>query len=154
MPKIHDVEVDEYLSSSVQIEPTTIEEEYIRMPADMAYWGHRYAEAHKEFLKAKMQHDRVLARLRLEMRETLAAEGKKPTESMVDSHVELTKTWLDSKTAEIDAEANREHLRCTLDAIRTKREMLVSLGATVRAEMQANSIIRDQMRGTRVRGED
>lgn len=151
--KIEDLDVDGYLADSVEIDPHVINEEFIRIPRDFAYWGHRYAQAYKAQMIAKMERDRTQARLRILVRQSIEDSGKKPTESMVDALVEQEDEWQRSRVAEIEAEAERERLRCLLEALRTKRESLVSLGAHIRQEKEHDPVIRAQLAKKRELGE-
>ena len=51
-------------------------------------------------------------------------------------------TWAESCRIVHDADGRRLKLQGVLDAVRTKKDMLVSLGASMRAEMQGDPSIR------------
>jgi hypothetical protein len=152
MPKIHELDVDEYLYESVRIEPLALEEEFVRMSADLAYWNQRYAAAVREHLTSKIAIERTASHLRIIHRERLTAENPKPpTESMVEAAVNTDEQMDKARAALIDAEVEKVRLAGVLDAVRTKRDMLVSLGAHVRAEMQADPSIRSDVAAGRRR---
>jgi len=149
--KINDIEVDDYLSNCVIIEPLAIEEEFIRLPADLAYWNERFAQANRAFLIADIEEKRTEARLHLECRARLTVEkgedGKKvkaPTVSDIEAEVNGHEDMQRAQDRLIAAEAEKVRLYGVLDAIRTKREMVVSLGAHMRAEMQGDPTLREQ----------
>jgi hypothetical protein len=141
---------DEYLRSCVHILPEALEEEFVRLPTDLAYWNGKYAEASREHLVAKMEMDRLRARLLIEHREKLMLTNTKVTESMVESAVEQDETYGAGRLRLIEAEVEKVRLHGALDAIRTKRDMLISLGAHVRAEMAGDPHLREEARGRRL----
>lgn len=141
---------EKYLSECVTIEPLAIQEEYIRLPADMSYWNARYADAVRGHLLAKHELERVEAQQQLEQREKLAAEGKKPTEAMVSSAVLMSDEYNKAKLASIEAEVAKTRAAGRVDDLHSKREMLISMGAHIRKEMDGDPVLREQMKGTRV----
>jgi hypothetical protein len=143
---------DEFLRDCVQIEPLALEEEFIRMPADLAYWTQRYAEAQRKCMLAKLDLDETDARLTLMHRERMLAVGDKATEKIVDSAVTSDPAMHAARAAFIEAEYEKNKLNGTVDAIRTKKDMLVSLGAHIRAELQGDPALRAQARGHRELG--
>lgn len=144
-----DVEVTAYLRECVTIEPMALEEEFVRVPSDLAYWGARWADAQKEASLAKLQRDQVEAAIDAEHRMAAASAGEKVTEKVIASRV-LTDDRMKAVEIElIEAEARATRARAFCDAVRAKRDMVISLGSQVRAEMQANPTIRDQMAGQR-----
>jgi len=150
VPRIHDLEVDSYLADCVQISPEALQEEFVRVPADLAYWGELHAQAVKQHLLAKVEVERLGARLSLECRERLLAEGKKPTESTVEAAVMLDPSYHAARLTAVEAEATRVALRSRFDAVATKRDMLQSLGAQIRVEMERDPIVREAVRGSRM----
>ena len=150
--KLHDLDVDKYLAECVQIFPEGLQEEFVRLPADLAYWNARFAEALRGFLTGKINLDRTEARCRIEERERLGAAGGKVTESMVESAVEAAPEMEKAREALMEAEVEKVRLYGVLDAIRAKRDMLISLGAQHRAEMAGDPSIRERDRAARAQG--
>lgn len=150
MAKLHDIDVNDYLASCLDIEPTAIQEEYVRAGADIAYWNRKRAEAMKAFRLAELATKRIKARLRMELRETLTAAHGKATESMVDSAVETHDEYLRACEAQIEAECEYEKLRGDLDGVKKTKDMLVSMGADMREEMRGDFILREQRKGARI----
>lgn len=145
--QLHDLDVDAYLADSVQIYPEAIQEEYVRLPSDLAYWGQRYTDALRVFLGAKLDMDRTEARVKILCRAELNAKEGKVTESMVSAAVDQHPDMEKARLALIEAEVEKARLGNVLDAIRAKKDMLVSLGAHVRSEMEHDPLLRDQSRG-------
>lgn len=184
MAKLREIEVEDFLARSVEIEPMMLEEEFVNMPSQFAYWNARLSEANKAFLKAKIARDQTAARIRMELKAQheqqaqvdLEAEMKAAVEAQKEAEKETGKkkaapkppakakgpTVDDLKAmtdqhpevraaveAELMTEAEYQHLRGVLEALRTKREMLVSLGAHLRAEMSVNPNMRDEVQSRR-----
>lgn len=143
MALLYDMEVDDFLSKSVRIEPLAINEEYVELPAMLAYWNARYADALRNHLKSKLNVERTEARLRIECREMLATEGK-VTESMVEAAVIKHPDMEIARLEAIEAEVEKVRLGGAAEAVRAKKDMLVSLGATMRAEMEGDPSLRKQ----------
>jgi hypothetical protein len=134
-PPGHQIDVDSYLYDCANVEPEALDEEFIRVPADLAYWNERYAQAHKSHLLAKLDSERTEASLMLEMREKLKAMGGKPTVDEVRANVITDPTYGSARLAEIEAEVERTRLRGLVGALEAKKDMLQSLGAKLRSEM-------------------
>ena len=152
MAKLNDIEVDDYLAQVVSIEPTALDEEFTRLPSDLAYYNQLFANAQRRYMLAKMDVERVEARLTIEVRETLAmaaGSSRGPTVDAVKAEVASRKDYQDAHLAEIDAEIEAGRLKGVLEALRTKRDMLIQLGANVRAEMAGDAHLREVMMGNR-----
>ena len=133
MPDEH----EDYLHQCVTVDDVAINEEYIRLSADYAFWSAKYADARKTHAISKLERETVRSSLRITLREELETEGGRVTESMVTSAVDVSPKWIGAKRFEIDAETEMVKLNGVLEALKTKREMLISIGAHARAEMKA-----------------
>jgi len=142
---VRDIEIDTYLYECVQIEPEALEEEFIRLPADIAYWNEKYSIALREYLLAKLRADETKALVTMETREFANASGVKMTVGDLEAKVQLDDRVQDANLALVEAEAARQALRNRCDALMAKRDMLQSLGAKLRVEMMSDPVVRDQM---------
>ena len=129
---------------AVTIEPAVIQEEYVRLPGDLAYWGAQYAAAYKDWQEAKVQRELVTAQLTAEHRVALEAKSKRVTVGEVEAAVTLDQRWVEAKGVEIRAETEKIEVQHVVEALRAKRDMLVSLGAHYRMEMENDPVIRRQ----------
>jgi hypothetical protein len=152
-PKGGEVEVDAYLYDSVNVEPEALDEEFIRIAADLAYWNERYARAHKAHLLAKLDAERAEAVLLLEVRETALTEwraaklasagakdkgesaGREPAGEIVRARMVSDPRYHEVRLAELEAEVERTRLRGVVSALEAKKDMLQSIGAKLRSEM-------------------
>lgn len=150
-----DMDADEYLQTTTSIEPMQLEEEFVRLPADMAYWNERYAEAFRKFLRAKIDRERVSARLHMEQRAMQGAAsvvgGKKaPTVADLEAAVEVHDDMVAACDAEIEAEVAKVRINGVLEAIRAKKDMLIQLGVRQRIELENDPMVREESRTRRM----
>lgn len=144
MAKLRDRDIEQYLAESVVIDPLALQEEFVRMPSDIAYWNERYSDAYRASLLAKAELERAEAILTIQTREELILNGNaRPTELVVTSTVTNDARYQAARGTYVEAEVERVRVNGILDALRTKREMLVSLGAHIRAEMRGEPTIRE-----------
>lgn len=141
---------DDYIRECVRIAPEALEEEFVRLPADLAYWNGQYADATREHLVAKLDLDRLYARLVIEHRERLANTNNKVTESMVESAVSNDDNYAAGRLRLIETEVDKVRLQGVVDAVRSKRDMIISIGAHIRAEMAGDPHLREEARGRRM----
>jgi hypothetical protein len=142
---MRDIEVDEYLLECVTIEPTMLEDEFVRAPAEIAYWNEKLNIAVRAHLLAKLRYDQIRAKIGLEVREEAAANGVKKTVGDIDAMVTLNPQVAGAYLDYVEAESERQALRNRCDAVQAKREMLQSLGAKYRVEMATDPVLRDQL---------
>ena len=142
-------ELMQRLREAVKIEPMAIEEEFIRMPADLAYWGEQYAQATNAHLQQKASFARLEAKLRRAARQKLIDAGVKPTESQVEAEVVGSIEHEEGLDALNDAETHALRLKGVVEAIRTKRDMLIQIGAHLRAEMERDPMVRERRNAAR-----
>jgi hypothetical protein len=139
------VTAEAYLKDCVRIEPLALEEEFVRLPADLAYWNDRYSEAYKYHLERKIIREQLGAELSSKIRDGLeVAKKTRVTIAEVDGELLLNPEYQQARAKEVAADAERVRLYGVLDALRSKRDMLISLGAHIRAEMQHDPMIRER----------
>lgn len=139
-------EIDRYLQDCVRIEPLALQEEYVRLPADYAYWNEQYRQALEASLVAKADKERIWSTCYLvETERTHPTTGKPVTVDYAKAAVEANQEYYEAVKAAITTEVELTRIKGVLEAIRAKREMLVSLGATLRQEMQHDPMVRDNV---------
>ncbi len=128
---------------AVAIDEGNLRTEMVRLPSDLAHYGHRFALANKAMVSSKMNFEEISAMVYLETRETLedlSDKGKKPTEATIDARCKTDHRVRDARALMIEAEFEREQVKSHVDAVRAKRDMLIALGALARAEMGPTSM--------------
>lgn len=144
--------MEDYLRACVRIDPLDIQGEYIRIPADLAYWNDRYAEALRVFLGSEIEVKLIRAQMEPQIREMLLNAGGKTTEAQVKAAIDSDENVIDAQRRNVEAEVEKNRHYGILDAIRSKKEMLISLGAHIRVEMAGDPLIRDMQRAASGRG--
>lgn len=133
MAKLRDLEIDDYLKQCIELEPEVITEEMSRISADYAYWNEKYAMANRVQLEAEFHEKKTKAQLYLKHREP--ETGKKaPTVDAIDAMVTVDPLFEEAHMKLIAAQAEASYLKGVLETLRTKREMLISVGAHKRQE--------------------
>ncbi|KKN46455.1 hypothetical protein LCGC14_0672950 [marine sediment metagenome] len=138
----------------MEIDPLDIELEYTTIGPQIARYNELHVEALREQLYAEREVKRVRAKKQLFIRAKASDSGDKMTDSRANAKVEASQIVQKVEIAAIDARIERERLRGILKTLEGKRDMLVSLGAHIRAEMQGNPSLREQYRAQRDDEED
>jgi hypothetical protein len=134
----------DFLRECVTILPEDIQTQFEEIPGQLAYWNAQYGKALRAHLNAEIDVKVTRARVYNQLIDgAIAAGGKKPTEEHLKALVEANEDYIQMQYASADAEAKKNDLYGKLDAIRSKKEMLVSLGAHLRAEMGGDPLIRE-----------
>lgn len=141
---LHDREVDAYYFDSIYIQPEALQEEFARVSMDFAYWSAQATDAYEAQQMAELDVKRAKARLYVVNRTTLEMESPngKTTEAQVEAAVVNDPEMVAAEITRIQADVARDRAKLTLEAIRIKKDMLVSLGAHERTEMQGDPTIR------------
>jgi hypothetical protein len=131
------MDIDAYLKECVTIDSMAIQTEFERTPSDFAYWSNRYAEVYRHYILAKQSREHIEATLQIEIRDQaeIGRGSGKMTVGEVEARIQKSPDYIDAKLKEAEADAERVRLLGVVEAMRTKREMLISLGAHMRAEM-------------------
>src|ERR1019366_3237278 len=116
-----------YAQDCCKILPEAIQEEFIRMPADLAFWNERTADALRAHLLAKLAQDETHARLYIHHRERMAAAGHKSTEQQVENAVDTDPEMHEANLRFVDTKVDYERVRGVVGAVSTKKDMLMSL---------------------------
>jgi hypothetical protein len=130
----------DYLRQSVEITPEALQEEFTRIPSDMAYWGERYAEATGEALRAYHGRKFAYAEALLQHKAACKLNGIKMTEAEVAAQAEVDPAYQTAVLREAEAEAAKVAAKTRFDAVVAKKDMVVSIGATQRAEMAPHQL--------------
>lgn len=144
MAQFRDVQIEKDLLAAVQIEPLTIQNEFIRLPGDFAYWGERYrlARISRDEIKLKFQSES--SRLQRVHRERLLSNGK-ATESMVEGALHEDPDYHDLYRALSLADIEMEAMAHNVKAVTIKKDALVSLGSLIRQELENDPIVKSRV---------
>lgn len=130
---------DETLKAAVTIDAADLNDEYVKLSANLAYYGAKHADSHRVHLVAKFELERVEAATRIRIRECAPV---KMTVDDVNARVSLDDDYVTARLTCIGAESDELAMKNVLNSIQAKKDMLVSIGAQVRAEMGADPSLR------------
>lgn len=136
----------ERVCDSTEIVETNLQGEFVRVGGDLAYYNGRYSDALEMYLKAKHNLKFVAAVSRKRLREEAQAKGTKLTEGALEDLVEVDPAMVACREELIAAEVLKSRVGGIIEAVVTKRDMLVSLGAHVREEMRGQPSISSEER--------
>jgi hypothetical protein len=136
-------DLEQYRRACVRIEPEAIQDEYVRVPSDLSYWSEMHANTYREWQLAKFDREQEWGAAVTRARATLASERAKATVADVEASAINDPAYVEKKRQEVYLEAETKRLLGMVEAIRTKRDMLVSLGAHIRAELERDPLIRE-----------
>lgn len=157
------VEKPDERKRATSIIPEAIQDEYAAVPSDLARWNMVAAQADEEVRRAELELDVWEAERRLKVvedwraaveaeAEVAAADKKKaaprpPGEDKIDAVVFADPDYRRRREAGIEAQRRKADALGMLDAIRAKKDMLISLGAHIRIELERDPSLRDRGAG-------
>ena len=136
------IPLDKDMLEVIDFDDAQLDEEYTRYSGDLAYWNARYVKALRTFMIAQHIFKKVNARLWLEIREEAKGQGEKMTTDDLKCAVIMRDEYEEAHLALIEAEAEKERMRKFAESLQTKRDMLQSFGAKLRAELEGDPSLR------------
>lgn len=137
---LYDGKVTSY-SDLLVIDEANLAAEYSRQAAWLGYIGVLTAEAEADYEKAKLDSETLYAETDARIRLDLAAKGVKITEDLVKSRVLLDDEYVAALNAKIESLKSFKMMKALETGMKEKGNMLVSLGATVRQEMDMTTLV-------------
>jgi len=126
---------DEFIKKVIDIDPLDLDSHFRRLPAELAYYNSQYAEAYARQLDAKRNLDQVHA----STYKLVADSEKKMTVAAINAAIESDPIYAEARRELVEAESEKQRLRGKVDVVLAKKEMLISLGAHMRSEMQTQN---------------
>lgn len=117
------------VADATTIEPAALTEEFVRAPGDIAHWAGLYTEALEGQLLAEANRKRVKEEALLRIKKSAA---DKPTEKVLTALVETDPDYQVAVLEEIRADVKKSKVTGILEAVRAKKDILISLGAHLR----------------------
>lgn len=141
-----ELDEEEALKGVFDIDPLDLQDAFCETPAQLAYWSHRYALRYRKAAAAKANEKQVVAAYREVARDRVLAQRGKATQDDVAAMLEGIDEVKEAREETIEAEYEKVRVFGIVDAIRTKKDMLISVGAHIRAEMDHDPSIRARNR--------
>lgn len=127
------------------IDSSKTEDEMTKVAAHLAYANACEADAHRDYLWAKMELERTEARLMLMLQAT-----EKLPKHLLEAKMKNSEDWHEAMKAKITAEATKKRMQGFAFALAAKRDMLTSIGMRINAELRADPLAAAQSRGERI----
>lgn len=122
---------------ALNIDEAALDEEMRLLPHELATYGGHYANALRAAALAHAETKRTEAELSLSIRAAADANGKKTTEASVQAMILTEPSYQQAQLFEIEADCDREKARAVFEGLRAKRDMLIQIASTHRAEARA-----------------
>ena len=133
-------DVDPQDMSVVGIDAILIQDEYVSLPTYLTHWTARLAAVMEDFQRAEHDEEMTEARVYLESKVMCEKATVQELKALVTTNARV----ISARIRRIEAEAKKSKVRAMVDGIQAKKEMLISLGAHVRAELNASPSLRNQ----------
>lgn len=130
------------LVATARIDPEDLIGEMMRVPAVLAWWNSRSAEAERALLLAKLDLERCRASLYLKVRSSAETRGVKLTEESVNSMILAQPEYREARIAHIEAEAESMRLIAGCKTLAAKKDMLNAINNRTNAELRSDPVAR------------
>jgi len=141
------------IADDVGFSEATLDDNMIRQPSLVAYYGHLVSEMQFDMDTLKQKLDIAESRAGQSLRDEAAEDGRKITESQINSTIPTVSSVVKARIAYNRAKADFEGLRIILEALRHKKDMMVQIGVNRRSEMESkiSGLVREDRQKDSVR---
>lgn len=133
----------ETVRAATAIEEAAIHGHFLRLSSDLAYFNGIYSDVLGLLRVAERRLEFGEADIRLEYRQSTQPSGKAATEGYIDECVKADHRYRKLREEVDNAEVLKSRVSGVVDAIRSKKEMLITVGANMRAELEGDPMIRE-----------
>lgn len=129
-----------------EIDMRDLNAEFCRIPGDIDYYGELYAKASGKLQKIKIELKREEAKSFLVHKNTGSGSrpGTAPSDKVCEQVALQDRDVIQLQDQYVEASIETEKLKNTMEALKTKRDMLIQLGASERKTREYNPVIRDK----------
>ena len=131
-------EYESQLDEDLHIDRFNLNEEFTKHSERFAWYATAYELAQSYENRLKVDLERLYALLDIKVRGTMTQQGMRITEKKVENAVITDNTYMDLMDRYQSAKEQTGVLKAARDAMYAKKDVLVSLGANIRAEMQSD----------------
>lgn len=140
------MEEEQDIRERLRVDPTALTESMERCAGDIAYLGARAARAALAYGRTKIRHKKVRAIVYIDCKnaavDTYGSAKGGATVDFINAMVEQDDRLLEAAEDELTEEVRLAVAKSNLDAAKARKDMLVQLGATQRAEMERDPVVR------------
>jgi len=134
------IDMDEF-KAEIRVSDTNLDDCLMQQSGIQAFHGSQAANAVAQADRIKLQVEIAEAKLYNDARKSLALAGEKVTEKMVENAVRLDPRYASMHNRLIEADTIASVRRHCYDAIKTRRDMIIQLGADRRDEFKGQARI-------------
>lgn len=135
------------LKEDLAIRIENLNEDIARQPGLFSYYHEQFRQAEEAYKHAKLRAEIYEAALDRQVRDQALARSEKITETIVEKRIRAVPGWFEHQKEVIQADAAVNQLKGVVEALRQKKDMLVTVAANARAEMQQGFAIKAQRDG-------
>lgn len=129
------------IKDHLNINEMNLASEFVRQPSLLSYWMTQYEVAADQHRRLELDLDIFEAVARDVARVDMETNQEKTSDKKIESSVHTLEEYKARRRHLLAVEHNREVIKSTLEAIREKGRMLLTLGALRRAEIESNIIV-------------
>lgn len=136
---IDEKSVEELINSMVRLNESNLEKEMIQHSGNFAWLCTMLAKARKKYDQKKFELDVLESELGKEYRDIIGRSGK-VTEKAVAECIVLDERWQEKKKEMMDAKEEVEVIDALVEAMRHKKDMIVSLCLLLKEQIKTGMI--------------
>lgn len=133
---------DNQLRADLRVDGYNLDEDIMRQPGLFASYAEAHGMAEKSLRLAKLKAEVYEAALYGAERDKFVARGVKPSELQIRSKIVTNDVWRRHQEEVIDCEAKVDQVKAVVEAMRQKKDMLVTFSANKRNEIGSNFAMR------------
>lgn len=122
----------------LSIDVANLDNELVQQPETFVHYALKAAQRKSLMEKAKLERDTTERRLYLQYRDTAVASGEKTTEALLDARVKASDEYLAACAAFSAHQEQYFIFDAITEAYRQRKDMLITVAANARAEMDTN----------------
>jgi len=130
------------LNDDAGIDQNNLNEGLIQQPAILARWLELHVDAQEILRRSKMRRAIIEAQVFTKIKRVAFKNGEKITETAAKEKVKLEEEWQTAQSDYIGVHKDVDYLAAGLEMLRQKKDMLMSLGANLRAGLDAEPCIK------------
>ncbi len=147
-PQAEEGSREEDISLSTRIVAEAVQEEFVSLPALAYRWRMRQVRAQHVLRLAQARLEEAEVRVRCRIRDELVGKGMAatPAEAQARDGVKTDGELAKIRATVLEAHRDLDEVAALVDTTRDKKDMLISLGATLRSEMESGISINTRKR--------
>ena len=127
-----------------KIDKENLDLEFTKFTADYSYYSYQFSIIYTEELKAKARLERIEFLLYKKYRKELGKADKKFTEKLIESSIRTDNNYILAEEEWLKCRERLVYYSNLLKVLDKKKDMLISLGAQMRAELSAKLTISEK----------